>query len=187
MFRIGSTRRAAAAALAAALALAGCQKSDSVSHYDRFQQAQRDEEQARQDTAGWLKGQGAKLEKKRYPQGEAWAIDLRGVNVTDDLLAQIGKLLYVSELNLNKTNVTDAHLAKMNELQILKYCVKLDLSQTAVTDAGLDSLTNTLGPLGDLYLTGTKVTPAAVDRLIKRRQDDPHVPKMFKNSTKAHF
>jgi hypothetical protein len=186
MSRIKSILRASTAALMAALALAGCQKRDGPSDYERFQQATRDEEKSRQDLAGSLRAQGAKLEKKRYPLGEGWAIDLRGVPVTDQLLTDVGKLLYVSELNLSKTNVTDAHLAKMNDLQLLKYCLKFDLSQTAVTDAGLDGLTKTLGGLGELNLSGTKATPAAAERLKSRRQADPHVPKMFKN-TKVIF
>src|SRR5262245_56529913 len=111
MFRFGSTRRAAAAALVAALAVAGCSRRGGPSDYERFQRVTKDEEQRRQDLAGSLKGQGAKLEKKRYPLGEGWAIDLRGVPVTDQLLSDVSKLLYVSELNLSKTNVTDAHLA----------------------------------------------------------------------------
>jgi hypothetical protein len=187
MSRIGSTRTAAwAGALAAALAAMSCQKNGGLSDYERYQQAKQEAEQSKQDVVGSLKGQGIKLEKKRYPQGEAWAIDLKGSNVTDDLLAQLHKLGYISELNLSKTTVTDAHLAKMNELRLLTYCLKLDLSNTAVTDAGLDSLTNTLGALSDLNLAGTKATPAAADRLKQRRQADARVPAMFKN-TKVHF
>lgn len=186
MFSIGWTRRAAAGALVAALALTGCSKRGGPSDYERNQQATKDEEQKRQDLAGSLRGQGAKLEKKRYPQGEGWAVDLRGVPVTDQLLTDVSKLLYISELNLSKTDVTDAHLAKMNDLELLKYCLKIDLSQTAVTDAGLDSLTKTLGGLGELNLSGTKATPAAAERLKSRRQADPRVPKMFKN-TKVIF
>jgi hypothetical protein len=173
-------------ALAAALAVTGCQRGGGLSDYERMQQAKQEAEQAKQDVVSSLKEQGIKLEKRRYPQGEAWVVDLKGANVTDDLLTQLSKLVYVSELNLSKSTITDAHLTKMNELKLLRYCLKLDLSQTAVTDTGLDSLTFTLGGLSDLYLAGTKVTPAAVERLKKRRQDDQYVPKAFKN-TRVHF
>jgi hypothetical protein len=187
MSRSRSTRNVTwAGALAAVLVAAGCQRNGGVSDYERYQQARQEAEQSKQDLASSLKGQGIKLEKKRYPQGEAWAVDLKGANVTDDLLTQLSKLGYISEVNLSKSTVTDAHLAKMNDLRLLAYCLKLDLSQTAVTDAGLDALTNTLGGLSDLNLAGTKVTPAAADRLKKRRQADARVPAPFKN-TKVHF
>jgi len=189
MLRIGLMRGLAGTVAAAlvTLALTGCWRGSGVNAYESMKQAEQKEDQSRQDLAGSLQAQGIKLEKKKYPLGEAWAVDLRGANVTDEILTELSKLVYVSELNLSKTNVTDAHLTKMNELKLLRYCLKLDLSNTAVTDAGLDSLTFTLGGLSDLYLTGTKATPAAVERLKKRRLNDPNVPKMFKNSTKAYF
>jgi hypothetical protein len=168
-----------AAALAGALALTGCQKSDGISDYER-------NKQAAQNLLDGIKAQGAKLEKRRYPQGEAWVVDLTGATITDDLVTQLSKIGFISEMHLGKSTVTDAHLAHMNELKILTYVLKFDLSQTAVTDAGLDSLTYTLGGLSDLNLAGTKVTQAAVDRLKQRRQADPHVPPRYKN-TKVHF
>src|SRR5947209_962728 len=143
MSRNGLTRGVAwASALAAATILAGCRRNQGPSDYERVVQARQAEEQSREDVVASLRGQRFKLEKKRYPQGEAWAVDLTGAIVTDDLVAQLKKLGHISELNLSKSTVTDESLATMNQVKLFTYCLKLDLSQTAVTDAGLDALTN---------------------------------------------
>jgi hypothetical protein len=73
----------------------------------------------------------------------------------------------------------------MHDYSLFVKVMKLDLSHTAVTDAGLDKLVNVI-LLGDLNLTGTKVTPAGAERLKKRRQNDRRIPQMFK-TTKVHL
>jgi hypothetical protein len=165
--------RARGAVLAAVLALAGCGPRDGLSDYERMKQGQ-------QNAGDSLTAQGAKLQQKDYPQGSAWAVNLGGMTITDDLLKQVKQLGRVTELDLNKSTVTDAHLALINELGLGTLLLKLDLSHTAVTDAGFEKLEN-LVLLTDLNLTGTKVTHAAVERFKKNRQTDNRVPPFAKN------
>jgi hypothetical protein len=146
---------------------AGCGVSGGPSDYDRMVQAE-------QASAGTLAAAGAKTQKKSYPVGTGWVVDMTGVTVTDDLLRQLKQLGSIAELDLKKSTVTDAHLALMNELGLHVLLFKLDLSHTAVTDAGLEKLNGNVF-LGELNLTGTKVTPAGIDRFKKSRQADPKV------------
>ena len=60
--------------------------------------------------------------------------------------------------------------------------MKVDLSHTAITDAGLEKLTN-MALLRDLNLSGTKVTPAAIQSFKEARQNDPKIMALFKNPT----
>jgi hypothetical protein len=141
--------------------------SGGLSDYDRAVQ----EEQAKAST---LASAGAKTQKKTYPVGEGWVVDMTGVTVTDDLLRQLKQLGRIAELDLKKSTVTDDHLALMHELGLHVVLFKLDLSHTAVTDAGLEHLNGNIF-LGDLNLTGTKVTPTAVNKFKKNRLADPKV------------
>ena len=69
------------------------------------------------------------------------------------------------------TPAADDQLGRLHEFNLCVKLVKFDLSHTAVTDAGLDKLVNVI-LLTDLNLVGSKVTPAGVERLKKRRQND---------------
>jgi hypothetical protein len=144
----------------------GC-KGDGLSDYERMKKKQ-------EGAAAALRKAGAKVTEVRYPQGDAWAIGLSGRTINDELLGRLKELGRIAELDLSKSTVTDDQLAKVNEVEIGSLLVKLDLSHTAVTDAGLDKLTNLL-VLGNLNLTGTKATPAGVERFRKRRQEDPKI------------
>jgi hypothetical protein len=70
--------------------------------------------------------------------GHVIVVDLSGKEeLTDELLAQIGKLVHLQKLYLTSTPITDAglaHLAGLSEL------TNLELSSTAVTNAGLAHL-----------------------------------------------
>jgi hypothetical protein len=156
--------RLAALALAALLA-AGCQRRDTT-NYDEL------EKQKQQQAAASAEGMGIQAVRKRYPQGEAWAVNLSGKQVTDATFNSLKQLDHITELDLSKTAVTDAQLAQVNEIGAL--LLKLNLSNTAVTDAGLAQLTNLL-VLSDLNLAGTKVTPAGVAAFKKARANDPRV------------
>jgi hypothetical protein len=150
---------------AALLALAGCGKSDGLSDNDRRLLAIK-------TGAEGLRAQGAKLQEKQYPVGTGWAVDLRGLTVTDDLLRQVKQVGNIAELDLANTGVTDDHLKLMHEIGLHLFLARLDLSHTAVTDATLDHLDGCLF-LMELNLTGTKVTPASVERFKRSRQSDP--------------
>jgi hypothetical protein len=147
-------------------ALPGC-KDDGLSEYERMKK--------RQEEAGQsLRDAGMKATRVRYPQGEAWSLDLSGMQITDDMLNQLKGMGPISEMKLNGSTLTDEHLAVLNEPELGSLLLKLDLSNTAVTGAGLEKLTNLL-VLADLNLAGTKVTSADVQRFRQRRQQDPKV------------
>jgi hypothetical protein len=162
-----------AAGLAAGASLSGCSRGDGLSDYDRMKQAQ-------QGAADTLAGAGAKVKAMNYTQGSAWAVNLSGATLSDDLLRQAKALGNVSELDLSRTTVTDDQLGLISEIGLGTLLLKFDLSHTGVTDAGLDKMQGFL-LLSELNLTGTKVTPAAVERFKKARQQDQKV--RIKNTT----
>jgi len=164
MTRWHTRRAAAAAAVVGALALSGCGKG-GPSDFEKMTQA-------RQGATDSLATSGVKMQEKQYGPGRAWAVDFRGVTVTDDLLRQVKKVGIIAELDFAKTNVTDDHMRLIHELNMHVLLGRLDLSHTAVTDAALDQLDGNLF-LTELILTGTKVTPAAVERFKQKRQADP--------------
>jgi hypothetical protein len=154
------------AVLALALLLtAGCKRRDDTNYYELEQQKQ-------QQAAATAEGAGIKAVRKTYPQGQAWAVNLSGKQVTDATFASLKNLDHISELDLSNTNVTDAQMAQVNEIGGL--LLKLDLSKTGVTDAGLERLKDLL-VLTDLNLAGTKVTLAEVAAFKKSRAQDPRI------------
>jgi hypothetical protein len=166
--RILYLRRAAAAALAVTIGLAcaaGCGENNGPSDYDKMVASKK-------GAADALTQAGAKTQKKQYPVGEAWVVDLRGLTITDDLLRRVKDLGNVAELDLSRSTVTDQQLSLIKELGLQVLLNRLDLSQTAVTDAGLDRLDGFIF-LATVDLTGTRVTRAAADRLKQRVANDP--------------
>jgi hypothetical protein len=154
-------------------AISGCSRGDGKSDYDRMMEA-------KQGAANSLASSGAKFEEKQYPVGKGWVVNLHGLTISDDLLKEVKKLGNVAELDMAKSTVTDEHLRLMHELNLHVVLTKLDLSNTAVTDAALQHLDGCIF-LSELNLTGTKATPAGVERFKKSRQSDPKV--RIKNTT----
>ena len=170
------TRRTVCSGVAAALlVLSGCGPKDGLSDNDRRMLAL-------QQGAEGLRSLGAKVEERTYSVGNAWAVSLSGMTISDDLLRQVKQLGNISELDLSKTTLTDDHMPLFNELGLGTLATKLDLSHTALTDAGFEKLDN-LRFLSQLNLTSTKVTPAAVERFKKKRQNDARILPLFKNPT----
>lgn len=127
------------------------------------------------DTASAIRELGGEVTAVQHPGlGDGWAVKLRGMQINDDVFAQLKGLKRVAELDLSKSTITDDQLARLNEHEVGVMIVKLDLSHTAVTDAGIDTLK--LGLLSYLKLTGTKVSDAAAHRLKKHRASDPRLP-----------
>jgi hypothetical protein len=168
------------AAALAALAQ-GCNKAEVPSDYDR-------QKGGEQDALAALKSRGAKVTHKDYPavQRKGYVVGLAGKQVDGDLLDRLKGLRPLSELDLSKSNVTDAQLDKLNDKELGGFLILLDLSHTAVTDDGLDRLTN-LTMLTTLNLAGTKTTAAAAERLRERllqpRLKDARTPGFMKQLT----
>jgi hypothetical protein len=90
-------------------------------------------------------------------------VDLRlgTTKVTDAALAEVAKLQNLQALGLELTGTTDAGVAQLKNLKNLVY---LNLYGTQVTDAGLENLRD-MKHLRSLYLWQTKVTPEGVKKL----------------------
>jgi hypothetical protein len=163
------------ALLAGLLALAGCGKRDGLSDYERKQQSI-------QKSSDDLATLGAKIETRSYPQGQAKAVTLTGVEVNESVMRQIKSLGNISELNLSKTSFNDSLVPLVNELDLFALCLKLDLSHTGLTDEGFQKLQN-LRLLGQMNLTGTKVTREAVQTFKQKRLNDPGIMPLFRKPT----
>jgi hypothetical protein len=100
--------------VAALLLLPGCGPNDGLSDYDRKVQGE-------QKVSESLASQGAKVQQKHYPQGSAWAVNLSGLTITDDLLRQVKQLGNVTELDLSKSTITDDQLGLLSELDLNTY------------------------------------------------------------------
>jgi hypothetical protein len=172
-------RPAAASTLSAVLAVmvpAGCSMKEEGKSFQELNQS-------KDDAMAALKQKGAKFTEESYPQyakEKTWAIDLSGQQVTDDVFELMKKVGYITNLNLSKTNVGDAQMDRLNEQGIGKYLVKLDLSNTAVTDAGLAKL-DSLYVIRYMNLSNTKVTQTGVTQFKNARASNPQVPEKFKS------
>jgi len=162
----------ASIAALALLLLGGCGGGDGDSDYQQMIEDQKAGEEA-------LKSQGAKFERRKYPQGEAWSVDLSGQTLSEEVLQQLTTVGPISELNLSGSTATDAHASKINSPEIGGYLLKLDLSKTEFSDTGLAELKD-LNLLRELIVTGTKVTQAGITKFQEDRQANPNVPSFFK-------
>ncbi|NLY00339.1 MAG: hypothetical protein GXY83_29940 [Rhodopirellula sp.] len=97
--------------------------------------------------------------RQRAEDGTVVSLDFSKTRCGDDDLAVLENLPGVQWLYLNQTQVTDAGLPRVAEIQSLTL---LDLTDTAVTDAGLQHL-RSLSNLQTLHLKGTQVSAEAVD------------------------
>lgn len=150
-------------------------KNDGLSDFERLQQAQ-------MSVTDTLKAQGVKMQTRHYPLGDALVVNMSGLTITDDMLRQLKQAGNVAELDLSRSTITDDQMGVMMEVGLQVFLFKFDLSQTAVTDAGFEKLDN-LRFLSYLNLTGTKVTPAAVERFKHKRQTDTRVIPQLRNPT----
>ena len=164
-------------AVSIALCMApGCSRYSAVSEYEQLQQSKK-------SFGELVVAAGGKAEEKQFAvagaSGKAWVVNLAGGKITDELVEELGKLTYVAELNLSKSNVTDAQLLKLDELRVCKTVMNLDLGDTAVSDASFANLKN-LHCLAKANLKGTKVTKKGIEDFRKAYLAHPNTVAFFK-------
>lgn len=124
--------------------------------------------QAREDAESGLKTAGAKMELKNYGIGKAWIIDLSGATITDEVIDDIVRLPYLSELNVSGTQITDEQLQRvMTEKGY--FLLRLNVSKTPVTDTGIAGVKE-LRHLKELDVSGSQVTGDRIDAILKERE-----------------
>jgi len=166
-----TTHRATTALLVVLLLLGGISGCGSKNALSQYEEGVKKQEAA----AERLGGLGAKTTLKAYPpHGDAWLVVLRGATVDATVLEDIKKLGRISELDFSKSTIDDALVARLDELELGNFLLRLDLSQTSVTDAGFEKI-GRLPLLRDLNLTGTKVTAGAVTRFLQNRKNDAKI------------
>ena len=89
--------------------------------------------------------------------GQVYALNLTGVQVSDQGLAVLPQLKNLTRLHLEKSTITDSGLPSLAQLHRLQY---LNLYDTSISDEGLVHLQG-LKLLKKLFLWKTKVTYAA--------------------------
>lgn len=102
--------------------------------------------------------------------GQIVSLDLARTKVTDAGLAKLGGMKALKELHLENTGISDAGLDHLKALNQLEY---LNLYNTKVTDAGLTKLA-ALGKLKALYLWQSGVTKSGVAAL-KAKLPNTHI------------
>jgi hypothetical protein len=160
---------AACFALVGTISLTGCGGCgfgySGKSEYDQLVEGQK-------AAIDGLTAKGGKAELKKYPQGDAYSLNLSGVTIDDEVIELIEKAAPVSELNLSGSTVTDAHAARINAEKIGSFLLVLNLSKTQFSDAGLAELKH-LPMLMQLDVTGSKVTKDAATKFQKARRESP--------------
>lgn len=155
-----------------ALVMAGCGFfDDGISDYERTQKAKAEAEEN-------LKTAGAKLERKQYPLGDAWAVDLSGIEFTEEILAMLSGLDRIAELNVSNSQLTDEEL---KQIVAAKGGVlfKVDVSNNDLSDAALAHLADCLY-LSELNANGTKMSQAGVKQMNAARAANSLVRKELK-------
>ena len=163
----------AASFAATLLAVSGCGMGDGMSDFER-------QSKSRELALDRLKEDGAKFEEKSYPQGVALSVDLSGMDITDETLELLGKIGRVTELNFSGSSISDDQLGELNDsAEMTALLLKLDLSKTGITDAGIARMTK-FGFLKDLNVAGSKVTSAAIESFKAARKANPDIMPMMK-------
>src|SRR5262245_14383074 len=96
--------------------VSGC--DDGISDYDR---AKMDVTKAMDA----MKAKGVKFAERRYPQGDAWSVDLSGQQISDETFELLKRVGRVSELNFSGSTLTDAQAEKLNSMDVSGFVVKL--------------------------------------------------------------
>jgi hypothetical protein len=116
----------------------------------------------RVENTEWLGGDGKAIPRvERDAKGNVTKLSLSGMKLFDDDFGAVAGLKTLQNLNLYRTNVTNANLRKLRELPRLQ---GLNLTSTEITDAAIDEIVK-IESLRSLCLGNVAVTPEAVARL----------------------
>jgi hypothetical protein len=157
--------RASAVLLVALTAVIGCGNNSGLSHIEQVKLN-------RQLAADALKAKGATAAEHRYPQGDAWIVDLSGHDVDKETLRHLQSLGQIAELDLSRSTVGDPQIQELAALQSSGTLIKLNLSETQVSDAGLLALAK-LHLLFEINVKGSKVTAGGIESYRKQRPKHP--------------
>jgi hypothetical protein len=109
-----------------------------------------------------IEGLGGTVEfDNECPGKPVVAVDLHGAEVSDALLARIGNMAQLRNLNLGGTTVGNQGVAHLSGLTRLE---ELNLTGTQVSDAGLEHLAG-LTELRELGLGADRITDAGLAHL----------------------
>jgi hypothetical protein len=144
--------RRAVGVFVTAISLAGCGYEPS---------AYQEKQQRLENAATALTTKGGSLVEKKYPQGQAWVVDLSKVTIDDEVLNALKSLGRVSELNLSGSTITDDQFVSLAKPETMGFTFKLDISDTAISDRGFLAAAP-LALLSNINVKGSKVTDAGV-------------------------
>ena len=164
--RIEVCRLLAVALLAGSVSLSGCGfGSSGPSNYEKMVNAQ-------ENAQATLIERGGNVAKKQYPPGEAYQVDLSGMQIDDELLTALTAVPKIAELNFSGSTITDEQFASIATRDKLGYLYVLNVSDTAISDKGLMEASE-LGVLANINAKGSKITPAGVNKF---RKAQPQLP-----------
>jgi hypothetical protein len=99
-------------------------------------------------------------------QKQLWKLDLMSVPITDNTLAEIGKLTQLHWLHLRSTKISDRGLSHLVTLQQLR---GLDIGNTNITDIGIQQISK-MTKLNLLNLEQTRVSDGGITELIALKE-----------------
>lgn len=159
------------AAVLLSFIVSGCGPSAPEDEYAQLQQLLK----ASEERLGAI----GKTERKSYPIGSAWSLNLEGATVDQQVIQDIISLDRVSELSLSGSTITDEQLQVVLQASNTGYLNVLDVSNTAITDAGLAGLAGKRY-LQKLNIQGAQVSDAFTSSLDSERSSNAEVGDGFK-------
>lgn len=157
--------RAAAMVLLALATTGGCGNSSGLSHIEQVKLN-------RQIAADALQAKGATAREHRYPQGDAWIVDLSGKTVDDEVIEHLQALGQIAELDVSGSTIGDTQMQALAAMEASGTLIKLNISNTQVSDAGLLALSK-LHLLFDINVKGSKVTAGGIEQYRTQRPKHP--------------
>jgi hypothetical protein len=97
----------------------------------------------------------------KFPHGSLQVLEALGLDINDQLLANIGRLSGLQRLDLNETDISDTGLANFKDLKTLR---SLSINKTLFKGPGLASLAG-LDKMEVLNISGNSLAPGTLKRL----------------------